>query len=333
MSIAYTGRAGEVHAVVGFNLALMRGEAHGLVGESGCGKSTIALAVMRHLGRAGRVVGGQILFQGRDLQCVEGRGIAPDSRGPDCDGLSGADGLAEPVDEVGEQLMEVPIYHEGVGRREAGTRAARGCSKGALARRRADHGLLSASDFRRSAAAGRHCHGAAVDPQVAALDEPTTSLDVTVEAGIVDLIREISAEFGTTMIYISHNLGSFRRPAADYGNVSGEAVESRFGIQSVFTKCAIPTRAACSTQFPYRARQERPAAGQSIRASSPPPNARPPGCYFAPRCDYFAAGGCDPRSVAMRAVEPRSEHVVVCALPKSLDRPEGAGKPRNPTET
>src|SRR3979411_796913 len=72
LSISYAGRAGDVPAVIDFNLALMRGEAHGLVGESGCGKSTIALAVMRHLGRAGRVVGGQILFQGRDLLALSG---------------------------------------------------------------------------------------------------------------------------------------------------------------------------------------------------------------------------------------------------------------------
>src|SRR4030088_1791996 len=67
LSISYAGRTGDVPAVVDFNLALMSGEAHGLVGESGCGKSTIALAVMRHLGKGGRVVGGEILFQGRDM--------------------------------------------------------------------------------------------------------------------------------------------------------------------------------------------------------------------------------------------------------------------------
>ena len=67
LSVSYAGRAGDAPAVVDFNLVVRRGEAHGLVGESGCGKSTVALAIMRYLGRAGRVVGGQILFQGRDL--------------------------------------------------------------------------------------------------------------------------------------------------------------------------------------------------------------------------------------------------------------------------
>src|ERR1700734_4474507 len=67
LSVSYSGRRGSVPAVVDFNLTLERGEAHGLVGESGCGKSTVALAVMRHLGRAGRIVGGRIWYQGRDL--------------------------------------------------------------------------------------------------------------------------------------------------------------------------------------------------------------------------------------------------------------------------
>src|ERR1700691_523375 len=75
LSVSYASRAGDVPAVVGFDLALVRGEAHGLVGESGCGKSTIALAIMRHLGGAGRIVGGQILFQGRDVLTMNGEEV------------------------------------------------------------------------------------------------------------------------------------------------------------------------------------------------------------------------------------------------------------------
>ena len=72
LTVAYAVRGGLIPAVTDFNLTLLRGEAHGLVGESGCGKSTIALAIMRHLGAAGRIVGGQILFQGRDILTMNG---------------------------------------------------------------------------------------------------------------------------------------------------------------------------------------------------------------------------------------------------------------------
>src|ERR1700721_4584422 len=81
LSVSYSGRHGTVPAVIDFNLTLQRGEAHGLVGESGCGKSTVALAIMRYLGAAGRVVGGQILFPGRDLLALKPEEL-PGSRGP-----------------------------------------------------------------------------------------------------------------------------------------------------------------------------------------------------------------------------------------------------------
>ena len=88
-------RAGDIPAVIDFNLALMRGEAHGLVGESGCGKSTIALAIMRYLGNSGRIVAGQILFQGRDIVTMGQDELRRDPRRGDRHDLSGTHGIAE----------------------------------------------------------------------------------------------------------------------------------------------------------------------------------------------------------------------------------------------
>ncbi len=125
---SYAGRDGLIPAVIDFNLTLLRGEAHGLVGESGCGKSTIALAIMRHLGTAGRIVGGQILFQGRDiltmsgeeLRSIRGAAIAMIYQEPMAS--------LNPSMTIGEQLIEVPMYHESVTRRRGpGSRTAR-CS-------------------------------------------------------------------------------------------------------------------------------------------------------------------------------------------------------------
>ena len=123
LSISYASRAGDIPAVIDFNLALMPGEAHGLVGESGCGKSTIALAIMRHLGSAGRIVAGRILFQGRDivtmgqeeLRRIRGAAIAMIYQEPMAS--------LNPSMTIGEQLIEVPMYHEGIGRLDAGVRA------------------------------------------------------------------------------------------------------------------------------------------------------------------------------------------------------------------
>src|SRR5918992_1089285 len=111
LSISYFTRAGEIPAVVDFNLKLMPGEAHGIVGESGCGKSTVALAIMQYLGKNGRITGGQILFDGRDmttmneeeLRKIRGSQIAMVYQEPMAS--------LNPSMRIGEQLAEVPIYH------------------------------------------------------------------------------------------------------------------------------------------------------------------------------------------------------------------------------
>ena len=99
LCISYFTRAGEIPAVVDFNLKLMPGEAQGIVGESGCGKSTVALAIMQYLGKNGRIVCGEILFEGRDMRTMSEEELRQIRGSQDRHGLPGADGLAEPVDD------------------------------------------------------------------------------------------------------------------------------------------------------------------------------------------------------------------------------------------
>ncbi len=98
VSISYYTRAGAMPAVYDFNLTVMPGEAVGIVGESGCGKSTVALAIMQYMGKNGAITGGEIRFMGRDMRTMSRGGAAPDPRLADLDGLSGADGLAQSLD-------------------------------------------------------------------------------------------------------------------------------------------------------------------------------------------------------------------------------------------
>src|SRR6202011_5785302 len=119
LCISYYTRAGDVPAVVDFNLKLMPGEAHGIVGESGCGKSTVALAIMNYMGKNGAIVGGEILFEGRDMRTMNqeelrqlrGSKIAMVYQEPMAS--------LNPSMKIGEQLAEGPIYHEGVSNEEA----------------------------------------------------------------------------------------------------------------------------------------------------------------------------------------------------------------------
>jgi peptide/nickel transport system ATP-binding protein len=302
LSVSYAGRGGEVPAVVDFNLTLARGEAHGLVGESGCGKSTIALAIMRYLGSAGRVVSGQILFQGRDillmsaeeLRRIRGAAIAMIYQEPMAS--------LNPSMTIGEQLMEVPIYHDGVRRLEASSRA-----RAILERVHLADGERIMRSYPHQISGGQQqriviAMALLSNPQLLLLDEPTTALDVTVEAGIVDLIRDISAEFGTSMLYISHNLGLVRE-TCDRVTVMycAEAVEVG-PIAKVFRGMRHPYTQGLFAAIPSLGRDKNSRPLAAIPGQLPLPRARPTGCVFGPRCAWFAAGRCDSDSVPLRPV-------------------------------
>src|SRR5690606_18933699 len=207
LDISYYTRAGEIPAVVDFNLKLMPGEAHGIVGESGCGKSTVALAIMQYMGKNGAIVDGEILFEGRDmrqmseeeLRRIRGSRIAMVYQEPMAS--------LNPSMTIGDQLAEVPIYHDGLSEREALVRA-----EEMLAKVRLPDPKRILASYPHQISGGQQqrvviAMALLPSPRLLLLDEPTTALDVTVEAGIVELINEIAEEFGTSMIYISHNLG------------------------------------------------------------------------------------------------------------------------------
>jgi peptide/nickel transport system ATP-binding protein len=312
LSVSYASRTGDIPAVVDFNLVLMRGEAHGLVGESGCGKSSVALAIMRHLGIGGRIKGGQILFQGRDivamgheeLRKIRGAAIAMIYQEPMAS--------LNPSMTVGEQLIEVPMYHDGMGRRDATARA-----RTMLERVRMADGERIMRSYPHQISGGQQqriviAMALLSNPELLLLDEPTTALDVTVEAGIVDLIRDISAEFGTSMLYISHNLGLVRE-TCDRITVmySGEAVEVG-AVAAVFSGMRHPYTRGLFASIPVPRADKNIRPLSSIPGQLPPPGERPPGGYFGPRCSFFIAGRCDALPVPMLAVGELGGHASRC---------------------
>ncbi len=319
VNISYYTRAGEIPAVVDFNLKVMPGESVGLVGESGCGKSTVALAIMQYMGKNGAVTSGQILFRGRDmqtmrageLQAIRGSRISMVYQEPMAS--------LNPSMRIGEQLMEVPLYHEAISPAEAQQRA---LAMLAAVRLPDPERMMEAYPHQISGGQQQRVVIAMAllsKPDLLLLDEPTTALDVTVEAGIVALIRDISREFGTSLIYISHNLGLILE-TCDRITVmySGEAVESG-SVREVFSQMRHPyTRGLfASIPLPKADRHSRPLV--PIRGQLPLPQQRPNGCYFGPRCDFFQAGRCDQTPLTMLPVPAEPRHEVRCVRFHEID--------------
>jgi peptide/nickel transport system ATP-binding protein len=319
VSISYFTRAGEVPAVVDFNLKLMPGEAHGLVGESGCGKSTIALAVMRYLGKNGRIVKGQILFEGRDILGMSGEELRR-IRGAEI-AMVYQEPMASlnPAMPIGGQLAEVPIFHSSADRREALAQARAMLERVRLAdvdriMRSYPHQISGGQQQRVVIAMALLSN-----PKVLLLDEPTTALDVTIESGIVDLIADISRQYGTAMLYVSHNLGLIRETCDTITVMySGEAVENG-PVPEVFAAVRHPyTRGLfASIPLPGADKNSRPLV--AIPGQIPAPNDRPRGCFFGPRCEFFVAGRCDQGPVPMVDPAPPSARLSRCLRVGEID--------------
>src|SRR5210317_371565 len=227
LSISFFTRLNEIPAVMDFSCTIQPGEAMGLVGESGCGKSTVALGVMQDLGVNGRIVGGSIKFKGRDLNLMSDEELR-DIRGNEI-AMIYQEPMASlnPAMKIGKQLMEVPMIHEGVTKEEAYARALEVVTDVKLPD--PDRILKSYPHQLSGGQQQRIVIAMALmsKPSLLILDEPTTALDVTVEAGIVDLVKGLGKKYGTSMLFISHNLGLVMdvcdRICLMY---SGEAVET-----------------------------------------------------------------------------------------------------------
>ncbi|UDF32541.1 UNVERIFIED_ORG: ABC transporter ATP-binding protein (plasmid) [Roseateles sp. XES5] len=325
LTIHYRTRSGASPAVTGFNLTIMPGETVGIVGESGCGKSTIAMAIMQHLGRNGTIAGGSILFEGKDmavmgeaeLRAIRTAGIAMVYQEPFS--------ALNPSIPCGEQLLEV------VRLREPGAGAA---ATDVVRQMLADVNLpdpdrvmkayphqLSGGQLQRIVIA----MALLSQPKLLLMDEPTTALDVTVEAGILELIGEIRLKFGTSILFISHNLGVVRtvcdRVCVMY---SGEIVEEG-EIADVFAAARHPYTRGLLAALPQPGASKHSRPLRSIPGQVMLPQQRPTGCRFAPRCSFFVEGLCNGRPGIPLHPVSGGGHAARCLRVDdiSFDRPEG----------
>ncbi len=319
LSISFFTRLREIPAVMDFSVTVQPGEAVGLVGESGCGKSTVALGVMQDLGKNGRVVGGSIKFKGRDLGEMSDEELR-DIRGSEI-AMIYQEPMASlnPAMKIGKQLMEVPMIHQGASEKEAYDRALQVVTDVKLPDPKR---MLNSFPHQLSGGQQQRIVIAMAlmsEPSLLILDEPTTALDVTVEAAIVELVKDLGRKYGTSMLFISHNLGlvleTCDRICVMY---SGEAVE-RGSIEDVFDRMQHPYTQALFRSIPLPGADKNARPLVAIPGNFPLPHERPPGCNFGPRCDYFEEGRCDQGVIMMEDVAGHERHATRCLKFTEID--------------
>ena len=317
MGISYETRYGDVEAVRQVSFEVNRGTTFGLVGESGCGKSTVAFGIVDFLGPNGKITSGSIKFQGRELvgrsqkelRQIRGDQISMVYQDP-MQALN-------PSLTLGEQLSEVLMVHRGLLKDEAWKKSIAMLDRvympdAANVMSRYPHQISGGQQQRVVIAMAL-----LTNPALLIMDEPTTALDVTVEAVVLDLIDDLKRDFDTAIIYITHDLGVVARVCNELGVMyAGEMVE--YGkVEEIFTNPRHPYTQGLMRCVPKLGSTKEGSRLYPIRGRVPAPKDRPRGaCIFAPRCDY-AADRCYHERPVEREIFPG--HNVRCFFAEEIN--------------
>ena len=283
VDVAYRVRGKLRQVLRGVSFEVARGESYGLVGESGCGKSTVAFALMRYLPRNGRVTGGSIHLDGRDLLAL-GESEVRRLRASAVSMVYQNPGSAlNPSIRVGDQVAEV-FTITGTRKEEAHERAHEMLSKVQIAdpgsvMRRYPHQLSGGMQQRALIAMAL-----ASDPTLLILDEPTTGLDATVEAEVLDLVLALRAEFGTSVLFISHNLAVINKMCERVGVLYAGKLVEEGPAGDVFADPRHPYTVGLLRCIPRRGIRKDLRRLDTIPGSLPPLGAELPACVFVDRC-------------------------------------------------
>jgi peptide/nickel transport system ATP-binding protein/oligopeptide transport system ATP-binding protein len=299
---------GQVAAVDGVSLSVGRGQTLGIVGESGCGKSMLSLSIMRLVPQPGRIAEGRILFDGQDLltlspdamRAMRGRRIGMIFQEPMTS--------LNPVFTVGDQIIEAMRAHD----RKASNAQLRASAVAALDRVRIPSAARRLDEYPHQMSGGMRqrvmiAMALACDPDLLIADEPTTALDVTVQAQILDLLRDLQEQSHMAIILITHDLGVVAEMADEVAVMyAGRVAERASGID-IFDDPQHPYTLGLLGSIP-KLEEDRDRL-LAIEGAVPPPFALPCGCRFHPRC-VFATPGCASGEVLLRDIG--HNHEVAC---------------------
>jgi oligopeptide transport system ATP-binding protein len=316
LRVAFWTQRGTVHAVNGVSFAVDAGETLGIVGESGCGKSVTSLAVMGILPRAGRVESGRAVFDGRDLLTLGDRELRR-VRGKDI-AMIFQDPMTSlnPVLTIGRQIREPLQTHLGLGKNAAQARATELL---------AQVGIPSAkdriSDYPHQFSGGMRqramiAMALACEPKLLIADEPTTALDVTIQAQILDLLRSLVADRDTALILITHDLGVVAGMCKRVGVMYGGMFVETGSTEQIFERPRHPYTIGLLNSIP-RLDQRRARKLQPIEGAPPHLKSEPTGCPFAPRC-FNVLAACRQKVPPLDELEPG--HRVACFNPVPADQ-------------
>lgn len=305
LSIDYLSNGHPLHAVTDISFRLDKGRSLALVGESGCGKTTAMLALLRLLPEEGRITGGQILYQGTDLLQISEEEMRQYRWNNIAIVFQGAMNALNPVRKVGNQIIEALRHHAPISRKQAQMRVGELMELVGIPPERAGqypHQFSGGMRQRAMIAMALACN-----PDILIADEPTTALDVMIQAQVLDLLQNLQSQLGLSVVMVTHDLGVVAELCDDVLVMYGGQVAEYGNVDTIYNTPLHPYTQRLLQAFPD---VDQPTASlASIPGHPPPLNALPPGCRFEPRC-HRRSPLCAAANPAPIARAPG--HIVAC---------------------
>ena len=298
--IQYDTDSGCVHALNGLSLTLREGETLGLVGETGAGKTTLARSIMGLIQcPPGKIVSGKILYRGEDLltmkekhrQSIRGKEISMIFQDPMTS--------LNPVTTVGDQIAEAVMAHEKIGKKKAWEKALEMLETVGISRERAN-------DYPHQFSGGMKQRviiaiSLVLNPKILLADEPTTALDVTIQAQVLDMMNDLKERLGTSMILITHDLGVVAEMCDEVAVIyAGEVVEIGTA-RDIFKHMSHPYTIGLFESLPDLKSESKRL--KLIPGLMPDPTDLPKGCKFAPRCSHCTEE-CETMAIPLTEITP-----------------------------